>query len=320
MIGRRGRFLVFIYIILLVVLFLMCSTDLIIREPEKEIYQIAVIIEDVRSDNYSNFRKGMDQAAIDFNMDVRFITLYEKSNVEQQIELIHREQQDGVDALIVVPADEQQITNIQTMVPVIYLCSQRAKGSGEGSISIDYERMGEYLAHKMLEDISKESSVLILTDPTRQSDIDRLFVEGAAAVFEAEEYSTRKIARNEEAGFEEALKELEMKADEKIVILAENQDILTEAARILADNPTVAECVNGVYGRGNTISNLNYLDRGQITGICVTDDFSIGYLSVCAASQALEGADSSLIEMDFYYIEKEDLREPAYEKLLFPIE
>lgn len=193
-------------------------------------------------------------------------------------------------------------------------------GTGAGSISIDYERMGEYLAHKMLEDIPKEGSVLILMDPTRQSDIDRLFVEGAAAVFEAEEYNMKRIARNGEDGFGEILKELETKTEEKTVILAENQDILTEVARILADEPTVAECVSGVYGRGNTISNLNYLDRGQITGICVTDDFSIGYLSVCAASQALEGADSSLIEMDFYYIEKEDLREPAYEKLLFPIE
>ena len=320
MIGRRGRFLVFIYIILLVVLFLMCSTDLIIREPEKEIYQIAVIIEDVRSDNYSNFRKGMDQAAIDYNMDVRFITLYEKFNVEQQIELIHREQQDDVDALIVVPADEQQITNMQTMVPVIFLCSQMAKGAGAGSIIIDYEGMGEYLAHRMLENIPREGSVLILTDSTRQNDIDRLFVESAIAVFEADEYNTRKIARNGENGFGEILKALETKEGEKTVILAENQEILTEVARILADDPTVAECVSGVYGRGNTISNLNYLDRGQITGICVTDDYSIGYLSVRAASQALEGADNLPIEMEFYYIEKEDLREPAFEKLLFPIE
>lgn len=318
MIGRRGRVLVFIYIILLIVLFLMCSTDLIIREPEKEIYQIAVIIEDVRSDNYSNFRKGMDQAAIDFNMDVRFITLYEKSDMEQQIELMNREQQDGVDALIVVPADEQRITDMQMVIPVIFLCSQTAKGAGAGSISIDYWKMGEYLAHRMLEDISKEDTVLILTDPSRQSDIDHMFAEGAVAVFEAEGYDTKAIARNEEDGFGKILKELE--AEEKTAILAENQDILTEAARILADAPAAAECVSGVYGRGNTISNLNYLDRGQITGICVTDDFSIGYLSVRAAARALEGADGSLTEMDFYYIEKENLREPEYEKLLFPIE
>ena len=63
MIGRSGKVMIVLYIVCLVVLFLMCSTDLIIREPERQIYQIAVIIEDVRSDNYSNFRKGMDLAA-----------------------------------------------------------------------------------------------------------------------------------------------------------------------------------------------------------------------------------------------------------------
>ena len=67
MINKSGKVLVGVYVVCLVVLFLMCSTDLIIREPEREIYQIAVIIEDVRSDNYGNFRKGMDQGAAEFN-------------------------------------------------------------------------------------------------------------------------------------------------------------------------------------------------------------------------------------------------------------
>ena len=91
-------------------------------------------------------------------------------------------------------------------------------------------------------------------------------------------------------------------------------------AGIMADDPETGEHVRGLYGRGNTMPILNYLDREYIDGICVTDDFSIGYLSVREAVQALEGNDSSYIVMDSYYIENEDLREPAYEKVLFPIE
>ena len=78
MIGKRGKILAALYMIFLVILFLMCSTDLIIREPENEIYQVAVIIEAAGDDNYGNFRKGMDRAAVEFNADVRFITLYER--------------------------------------------------------------------------------------------------------------------------------------------------------------------------------------------------------------------------------------------------
>ena len=90
MINKSGKVLVGVYVVCLVVLFLMCSTDLIIREPEREIYQIAVIIEDVRSDNYGNFRKGMDQGAAEFNADIQLITLYEKLDAIEQMELMDR--------------------------------------------------------------------------------------------------------------------------------------------------------------------------------------------------------------------------------------
>ena len=111
-----------------------------------------------------------------------------------------------------------------------------------------------------------------------------------------------------------------MKEPEEVVILAENQEILTEAAGVLAGSETVFSAVAGLYGRGTTMSILNYLDRGLIKGICVTDEFSRGYYSVREAVRALEGAGSVPTVMEAYYIQKEDLRDPAFEKMLFPIE
>ena len=146
MIGKGGRWLVFLYVAFLTVLFLMCSTDLIIREPERKIHQIAVIIEDARSDNYSNFRKGMDQAAKEFNVDVHFITLYDKSDAGQQMELMDREQQDGTDALIVVPVDEERVMGKAMAVPVIYLQPKGMEKPGAGTIVVEYEQMGKQLA------------------------------------------------------------------------------------------------------------------------------------------------------------------------------
>ena len=319
MIGRHWKLLIFLYVVFLVTLFLMCSTDLIIREPEKEIYQIAVIIEDVRSDNYSNFRKGMDQAAMEFNADVRFITLYEKLDVEQQMELMDREQQDGADALIVVPADEEQMSGKQMMVPVIFL-RPGLRGAGMGSITVDYEKMGEQLARGMSEDIQDDSSVLLLTNPAKQSDMDRMFLKGAEAVLTDNGYSVQTIEADDEEGVTASLTNLAAWRKGKAVILAENQEVLMSVAGILSDDPEAAAHIRGLYGRGSTVPILNYLDRGYIDGICVTDDFSIGYLSVRAAVQVLDGNDNSYVVMDSYYIEKENLREPYYEKVLFPIE
>ena len=167
MIGKSGRIAIFLYMIFLVVLFLMCSTDLIIREPEKEVSQIAVIIDDVRDDNYSNFRKGMDQAAVELNADVRFITLYDRLDKEQQMELIGREQQDGADALIVVPVDEAQVADAlsgrQVSIPTVLLGTGEAGENAAGIVSVDYRQMGRKLAEGMIKRLPEGCPVAVLS-------------------------------------------------------------------------------------------------------------------------------------------------------------
>lgn len=319
MIGRSGKVMIVLYIVCLVVLFLMCSTDLIIREPERQIYQIAVIIEDVRSDNYSNFRKGMDLAATELNADVQLITLYEKLDVKEQMDLMDREQQDGTDALIVVPVEEEQVSAKQMTIPVILMRAGVAEAAGAGNVIVDYEKMGEQLAREILKEQPADVPVYVLTDPAGQSDMDRLFLKGSDAVFQEAGRSVQRIVRGEEERFYTMLEQPGAEA-QKVVILAENQDILTEAAGVMAGSEAVADAVGGLYGRGTTMAILNYLDRGVITGICVTDEFSVGYYSVREAVRALEGAGSVPTVMESYYIEKKDLRDPAFEKMLFPIE
>ncbi len=319
MIGRSGKVMIVLYIVCLVVLFLMCSTDLIIREPERQIYQIAVIIEDVRSDNYSNFRKGMDLAAAELNADVQLITLYEKLDVKEQMDLMDREQQDGTDALIVVPVEEEQVSAKQMTIPVILMRAGVAEAAGAGNVIVDHEKMGELLAREILEEQPADVPVYVLTDPAGQSDMDRLFLKGSDAVFQEAGRSVQRIVRGGEERFFTMLEQPGAEA-QKVVILAENQDILTEAAGVMAGSEAVADAVGGLYGRGTTMAILNYLDRGVITGICVTDEFSVGYYSVREAVRALEGAGSVPTVMESYYIEKKDLRDPAFEKMLFPIE
>lgn len=319
MIGRSGKVMIVLYIVCLVVLFLMCSTDLIIREPERQIYQIAVIIEDVRSDNYSNFRKGMDLAAAELNADVQLITLYEKLDVKEQMDLMDREQQDGTDALIVIPVEEEQVSAKQMTIPVILMRAGVAEAAGAGNVIVDHEKMGELLAREILEEQPADVPVYVLTDPAGQSDMDRLFLKGSDAVFQEAGRSVQRIVRGEEERFFTMLEQPGAES-QKVVILAENQDILTEAAGVMAGSEAVADAVGGLYGRGTTMAILNYLDRGVITGICVTDEFSVGYYSVREAVRALEGAGSVPTVMESYYIEKKDLRDPAFEKMLFPIE
>lgn len=322
MIGKKGKVMIALYLIFLVILFLMCSTDLIIREPEKEVYEVAVIIEDTVDDNYNNFRKGMDQAAIELNADVRFITLYEKLNAEGQMELIERERQDGVDALIVAPVDEEQVADSlkenQTTIPTVILGTGSAQETSEGRITIDYREMGEMLAEKIKERIPEEVPVLFVEDASGRSDAGRNFAEAAVSVFEKSGYNCKFVESEREEEYREILEAL---AEPNTIIVAGGPEALAGMAGALEENAELSKRVAGLYGRGNTLAILDDLDSGLITGLCVTDEFSRGYFSVCMAVEELErGGDGESMTMDSYYIEKEDLREPKYEKMLFPME
>ncbi len=321
MIGKRGKILAALYMIFLVILFLMCSTDLIIREPENEIYQVAVIIEAAGDDNYGNFRKGMDQAAVECNADVRFITLYEELHAGQQIDLIHREQQDGADALIVAPVDEKVMAAVsgkQGNAPIVLLGTGGAEEKADGMVVVDYRQMGERLAEEMKKRIPADCPVFILADEHEKDMATRNFLEGAESVLEEGGFRFWRVRPDGEEGYREIL---EAQPGGKAAILAGSPEALTGAADILEKDIVQPGCVQGLFGRGNTPAILDDLDGGVVTGICVTDEFSRGYFSVRRAIEELErsGTGEPLV-MDAYYIEKKDLREPKYEKMLFPME
>ena len=95
---------------------------------------------------------------------------------------------------------------------------------------------------------------------------------------------------------------------------------LTETAQAISESGDDRQ-IGGLYGRGNTVRLLNYLDRGVIQGLCITDDFSAGYLSVKMAVELAENRIAEDIQkLESRYIRREDLRNVEYEKMLFPIE
>ena len=86
-------------VILLVILYLLSSTDLIIKEKKKEIFRVSVIVDQVNDNYYGNFREGMNMAEKKYQADVNFITLYAENDEKQQDELIVREVKDGTNAI-----------------------------------------------------------------------------------------------------------------------------------------------------------------------------------------------------------------------------
>ena len=63
------------------------------------------------------------------------------------------------------------------------------------------------------------------------------------------------------------------------------------------------------------------LDQGIITGLVTYNRYDEGYLSVERAVESIEGSrQREQILLDSYYIEKPQLRDKQYEKMLYPMD
>lgn len=320
---NKERVIWLLFACVLAVLFLLSSTDLIIKERKSEIYSIAVIIEDSRDDHYVNFKKGMDQAAIALNADVSFITLYDARSSRQQMDMILREQQDGSGAIVVSPVQEMDLLHMmeqnQIRVPLVVLNSERTDSRIAAAISPDYYAMGQMLGREIIREHPLVCPVFLFCqyEPTGGSE---LFYSGVNGVFADYGYPTELFLKPGEAGFDRILT-ANAAPNKGIVVVALDQESLVETAAALSENSILAGLTAGLYGRGNGINMLNYLDRGIISGLCVTDDFSAGYFSVQYAIEAItKKRERGLVTLDSYYIRRGDIRKPEYEKMLYPIE
>ncbi len=324
MISKKEKIMWFVYGMILILLFLMSSTELIIKEQENPVYPISIVVEEASDENYVNFRKGMDRAAIELNADVRFVTLYDSNDPVQQINMAVREQQEGARAIILAPVNELEVesalTDKRVTAPLVLFGAELPLDRIAAVVTVDYYEMGQMLGMQVAEKQTASCPVYLFRSGGENT-VKRRFEDGIRSVLEPAGYELRMIAGDDKELFRKTIEELVYPGREKALIIALDQKSLSEAADILADSTVYSSQVIGLYGRGTSSPILNYLDRGIITGLCVTDDFSAGYLCVGTAVEAVTNPGMGQQTMlDSFYIERGDLRESKYEKMLYPIE
>ncbi|WP_432627628.1 substrate-binding domain-containing protein [Brotaphodocola sp.] len=321
----REKLFVALYVLFLVFLYLLSSTDLIIKERRQEVCPVSIVADTTSDEYYVNFKKGMDQAAMEFHADVRFVTLYEENQADQQIEMLMREQQDGARALVAAAVDETRLEKAladkQISVPIVLVGTELPMDKVAAVLMTDTYEMGKTLAQKAIDENDPNVMFYVFGGKKENSKVRR-FYDGITSVLEKEGRTMVRVNDTEEGEtFRSTIESLVYPKSMEAVILALDPRSLETTADILAGSSVYQTYVKGLYGRGTTVKILNELDRGIIRGICVTDEFSLGYLSV---RQAVAAAKNQTMQdpliLPNYYIEKADLRNPEYEKMLYPIE
>ena len=317
---KAYRLFLGIWAAVLVLLYVLSSTNLILHEKKAEIYPVSVIVEDSSDEDYEKLRKGMDRAAQEFHVDLSFITLYKRNDQSQQINLVAREISDGAKAVILSPAcPGEAVARLDEMVlnsPLVILGNSFPHAQAVSGISIDYMEAGKLLGQAVRGD-GLGGRVCLLTEGLEYG-YGMELKDGIGQALSGCPLEVCLIRSDDD--LRKVIREGAYPGREAVLIALDEKSL--EKAAAMLEEESLSGQTAGLYGIGGTTRVLNYLDKGVIRGMIVHNRFDEGYLSVEKAVEAIQGGGSAKeqIDMEAYYITREDLRNPDYEKMLYPID
>ena len=308
----------------LLLLYLASSTDLFIKEREPQICEISIIIDSSEDDNYVSFRKGVDRAAVELHADVSFITLYDNDSWEQQKDLIERETGDGAQGLILAAVNADAAAQINAdpsrAVPIVYVDHEvTLQDNHKGAmITFDYEDLGRQMGEAILKKGGGSADIYFISRAETYGSAKALNRGIKKALSGSRSAWATKVIPDGQEGRQHFLEEL--KREKPVVLVALDPDTLDGLAALLEENKPDERI--RLYGLGSSVRSVKALRRGTITGMCVTDGFAEGYLSVKTLIDRIENSSGTMESqvLSGYYIEGEDLGDGHYENILFPIE
>ena len=299
----------------LCVLFMLLATEPAKVQARQEPVEISVILRETESGTWSATRQGMEQAAMDLNVELRVLTLSRENDAEEQRDLLEREVASGADGVLLIPADREVLSEaVETAadaVPVVTMETDMSQDGASGYISVDNDALGRMLGDIALNGAPEGSSVLLLSGVSEATGIsDRL-----TAAQEVLEAAGRKVYRCVLRP-EESLESVELAALAPAAVVAFDTSTLERTARVLREK----ESAPLLYGAGSSAAIAAYLEQGAITAVAVRNEFAAGYLAVEALVEVISNhADVTAPPLSFSVVRKENMYDPENQKLLFPV-
>ncbi len=303
--------------LVLTLLYLMSSTNLILKDDIRPVYQVSVILRDTGDEYYDNFKKGVEKAAGEFNVDTNILSMYELSNKNLQRTMIEGEMEKGANAVVIEP--NAQIKPKEEMQNLSFVVIGDENYVFEHStIKVDYSEATREIAQKISE---------------RHKDIKRIYVfsEGInnysnKTVYKAftkcfETYPTEIIFVDLKEN-ENYLTELLRSAEslEESVLFGTDKHSFTAVAKFLEENKEDVHAA-GLYGIGASNYLLNKLDEGIVSGIETWDEYRLGYMSIKFAVDMIKNKiHNEEYEIESIFIDGNNLKEEDTLRILYPIE
>lgn len=302
----------------LCVLFLLLTMDPVRPSQPQKLLEISVLFRQSDASTWSVARQGMEQAAVDLNAELRFLTPTGEDVAAEQQALLEREAESGTNAVLLIPADREALADTVSRVtdagtPVITLETDMSNAGASACIGADNFALGEALGRAALNGAPEDSLVILLDTAGATGVSDR--IDTAESVLKAAGRRVRRCTPLDGETLTAALDRTLSAMDAAAVVAFDAAD-LEQAAALLA----VREDAPLLYGAGSTAMVAAYLEQSTIVSIAAQNEFAAGYLAVGAAVQAATGQESLPLEpLEFFLVRQENMYEPENQKLLFPV-
>ena len=290
-------------------------TSLLPQAPaRREAYapaEVSVILRESDTSLWSNARLGRAQAAGELGAELRMLTPAGSNDGAGQLDMLRREAAGQTSVLVIAPADcaglERALAQREAGCPIVSLESP-LEGAAL-TVAPDNAALGAALAQAALEEAGSGFVMLLSASPDSAGVAARM--EGARQALEAAGVRTRVGETDlSGAGLAGLLKHPDLSA-----VMAFEPAITEQAAALKnslgLDVP--------LYGVGVTAAGAAWLERGVISAAAAWSDFAVGYLAVEGALALARGERVQMEQPPFFIVRGEDIYEPEYQKLLFPV-
>lgn len=263
----------------------------------------------------STLRKGMEQAAADLNVELRFLAPSVDNCAQEQVQLLEREIAGNAAAILLIPADREALSSAVTAAAGrTALTTMETDMTAQGamvSVGVDHAALGEALGRIVLNGVPEGGTALLLDSVPGDNGI-RQRLETTEAYLKDHGRKVM-ICRWDEDG--SALKRL-LRMEGIDAVVAFEATALEQVAELAQQDWAFPL----LYGVGSTPAIAAGLERGKITSLVAENVFSKGYLAVEAtAAAARRGAILDIPYISFSIIRQETMYDPENEKLLFPV-
>ena len=317
--GRTGK--LGAALLSLILLFAGCGGSLGGTERK---YAVDVIVKKADADFWKVVQMGTEAAGREFGITVNFTGPADEKDIDGQIKMVDTAITRKVDAIVLAASDYTQLADavdrtVEANIPVIIIDSDVQSDRTSCFIGTDNVDAGRKLGETLVDKVGDNCKIAVMG-----------FIKGAATSDQREEGLMKVVA--EHPGIN-VLSMMYCKSDEDIAkaqtmdIISINPDIDaivclnaygTEGTALAIDELELSGKVK-IIGFDSTPEEIRYLEKGVIQALVVQNPYSMGYLGVKHALDAIQGKTvPKSVDTGASVVDRENMYQPENQKLLFP--